>query len=194
MREIWSSDAFVLTDTPRSRALRNQLVTRLLAQLMTDDERAKLNGLPEGCRMRENAKIIEPDRLNCGSFVWIGEGAIIDASGGMSIGDHTTVGSGSYLWSHSSAASNLLMDNRPGNPHIRRKPTRIGHGTFIGGPSVVYSGVTIGSRCVVMPMSVVTRDVPDMTMVGGSPARTIRSIDESYLKRLRSSGEPGNSQ
>lgn len=185
LESIWKSDKFKLSDTDRTRALRRELLTRALSSVMTDDERAQLYGLPPGCRMRENAKILMPDRLVCGDHVWIGEGVIVDASGGLEIGDHTTLGSGSYIWSHSSAMANIMMDNRSGNPYIVRSTTRIGCGTFIGGPSVVYAGVSIGDRCIVMPMSVVTTDVPNNTMVGGSPAKFIKRIDEVYIERFK---------
>lgn len=185
LKVIWESVDFKLSDTERTRSLRLELLTRALSVVMTDDERARLNGLSAGCRMRENSKILAPDRLVCGDFVWIGEGVIVDASGGLEIGDHTTLGSGSYIWSHSSVMANILMDNRSGNPYIVRSKTRIGRGTFIGGPSVVYAGVSIGDRCIVMPMSVVTSDVPDNTMVGGSPAKVIKVIDAAYIERFK---------
>ncbi len=189
LKTIWKSDNFKLSDTERSRGLRIELLTRALSTLMTDDERAQLNGLSAGCRMRENAKILAPERLVCGDHVWIGEGVIVDASGGLEIGDHTTLGSGSYIWSHSSVMANILMDNRPANPYIVRSRTRIGRGTFIGGPSVVYAGVSIGDRCIVMPMSVVTTDVLDNTMVGGSPAKVIKQVDEEYIDRFKATLE-----
>ena len=146
---------------------------------MTDDERALANRLPVGCRMREGAKIISPERFVCGEYVWIGERVIVDASGGLEIGDHTTL-SGCSIWSHSSAMANILMDNRSGNPYIVRSKTSIGSGCFIGGPSVIYPGVSIGNRCIVMPMSVVNSDVPDNTMVAGSPAKVIA---ETFLEQ-----------
>ncbi|WP_211251794.1 acyltransferase [Andreprevotia chitinilytica] len=181
LKRIWASDAFALSDNQRSKALREELLKRALTLVMTDDERAMFYGLPAGCRMRENAKIIASDKLSCGEFVWIGEGVILDASGGLTVGEHTTVGSGSYIWSHSSAMANVMMDNASGNPYIIRKETKIGNGVFIGGPSVIYPGVTVGNRCIILPMSVVTKDVPMNSMVGGSPARVIRDIDEVYL-------------
>lgn len=184
LKSIWDSDEFKLIDTDRTRRLRKELLTRLLAQVMTDDERAALYSLPAGCRVRENAKILSPEEFKCGENVWVGEGAIIDASGGLEVGQHTTIGSGCYVWSHSSVLSSLMMDNSSGNSYILRRKTKIGSGTFIGGPSVVYPGVTIGSRCVVLPMSVVTDDVPDGTMVGGAPARRLRDVDDEYLREM----------
>nr|WP_255723267.1 DapH/DapD/GlmU-related protein [Thalassobius sp. Cn5-15] len=78
-----------------------------------------------------------------------------------------------------------MGQNTPGNSWIRRAATKIGSNTFIGGPSVINPGITIGKRCIVMPMSVVTEDVPDNTMVGGAPAVAKRTIDDAWLERER---------
>jgi acetyltransferase-like isoleucine patch superfamily enzyme len=181
LRSIWEDDGFALHDNERSNRLRAEILRRLLGLIMTDDERAADLGLPEGCRVREMAKIIAPEDLQCGKYVWIGENAIVDASGGLFIGDHTTVASSVFVWSHTSSLSNLMFENQSANAYIHRAPTHIGSGTFIGGPSVVYPGVSIGDRVLVLPMSVVTEDVPDNVVAAGAPARIIRKIDESWL-------------
>jgi acetyltransferase-like isoleucine patch superfamily enzyme len=181
LRSIWEDDGFALHDDERSNRLRAEILRRLVGLVMTDDERAAHIGLPEGCRVREMAKIISPENLQCGKYVWVGENAIIDASGGLSIGDHTTIASSVFVWSHTSSLSNLMFENQSGNAYIRRAPTRIGSGTFIGGPTVVYPGVSIGDRVLILPMSVVTRDIPDNVIVAGAPTRVIREIDEHWL-------------
>ena len=181
---LWESESFGLKDTDRTRSLRPEILRRLLSLVMTDDERAALFNLPEGCRVRESAKIIAPDKLVCGKYVWIGEGALVDASGGLEIGDHTSIAAGVMVWTHSSHLSNLAMRNDSGNDLIQRKPTRIGRGCLIAGPSVVYAGVTIGDKCLVQPMSVVTKDVPSYSVVAGSPARVIRTHTEEDIERM----------
>lgn len=183
--EQWEDDSLQLSDTDRVRNLRPEILRRLIGLVMTDDERARDLRLPDGCRVRESAKIISPERLVCGRHVWIGENAIVDASGGLEIGEHVTIGTGAYIWSHTSVLSSLLGQNQPGNPWIRRAKTRIGKHSFVGGPSVVNPGITIGERCIILPMSVVTQDVPDGIMVGGSPAAFRRHIDEEWLSQER---------
>jgi len=168
----------------RNNTLRGQILNYFISLLMTDDERAKLLGLPEGCRIRENAKIINPENFICGNYVWIGEGAILDASGGLEIGDHTSVGLNVLIWSHTSYLTNLTLNNVTGSPLLIRKKTIIGKGCFIGGPSVIYHGVTIGDRVLILPMSTITKDVPSNTIVGGSPAKVIKSINEEEIKKL----------
>lgn len=171
-------------DTERNRSLRRDIALRFLAQLLTDDERAQLHGLPASCRMRENAKILMPEKLQCGEHVWIGENAYIDASGGLSIGDHTTIGVGVYVWTHTSVLANLKRLNQPGGTHVIRRPTRIGAGCYVVGHAVINPGVTIGDGAVVLPMSAVTHDVPSGVVVAGTPARVIGLADSAFIQGL----------
>lgn len=178
--EVFASAEFLNGD--RQRLFRTSILERLVGQAMTDDERAILLNLPAGCRIRENAKIISPENFICGENVWIGEGAILDASGGLEIGSHTSIGLSVFVWTHSSYLTNLAMDNHSGSQLIERKKTKIGSGCFIAGPSTVLHGVTIGDKCVVLPMSVVNKDIPSYSMVAGNPARVIKKIDEEYIR------------
>lgn len=192
-KELWCSDDFRFVDTERTRGLREDILRHLLTLAMTDDERAAMLGLPHGCRIRESAKIISPNNFHCGDHVWVGENVVLDASGGLTVGAHTTFSVGALVWTHSSAFANLMLDNSSGNPWIVRKPTKIGYGCYIGGPSSIYPGVTIGNKVVVLPMSVVTEDVPDNVMVGGSPAKVIRSIDADWMTQYREQNGLGQS-
>lgn len=182
---LWASDSLCFVDNDRTRALREDILRKLLALSMTDDERALMLGFPQGCRVRESAKVISPENLTCGEHVWVGENVVLDASGGLKVGSHTTFAVGALVWSHSSSFSNIMMDNRSGNPWIVRKPTKIGSGCYIGGPSSIYPGVTIGNKVIVLPMTVVTEDVPDNVMIGGSPAKVIRNIDDNWIANYR---------
>jgi acetyltransferase-like isoleucine patch superfamily enzyme len=184
-QELWASDKFIFLDNERTRRLRKGILRKLLALVMTDDERAGMLCLSKGSRIRETAKIIAPEKLVCGEFVWIGENVVLDASGGLEIGSHTTFAVGALVWSHSSVLSNIMMDNAIDNQWIVRKPTKIGSGCYIGGPSSIYPGVTIGNKVIVLPMSVVTNDFPDNVMVGGSPAKVIRTIDDEWINNYR---------
>lgn len=182
MRELWSREDFCLSDSERSGRLRPEIMRRLIGLVMTDDERAADLGLPAGCRVRESAKIIAAQNLVCGQHCWFGENSMTDASGGLTIGNHTTIASGVFVWTHTSALSNVMGNNEPGNPWIRRAATSIGSRVFIGGPSVVYPGVKIGDGVVVMPMSVVASDVPDNVVVAGAPAKVLRTIDDAWIQ------------
>ena len=52
----------------------------------------------------------------------------------------------------------------------------IGNNVWMGNNVCVTSGVTIGDGAEIAANSVVTKDVPPKTMVGGVPARVIKSV------------------
>ncbi len=66
------------------------------------------------------------------------------------------------------------------------KPIVIGSNTWIGTGAIILPGVTVGNGCVIGGGSVVTRDIPDMTVAVGNPCRVIRRLtdeDRKYLFR-----------
>ena len=56
------------------------------------------------------------------------------------------------------------------------KPVTIGDYVWIGGSAIINPGVTIGDHVVIASGAVVTKDVPDNVVVGGNPAKIIKSI------------------
>jgi acetyltransferase-like isoleucine patch superfamily enzyme len=141
--------------------LRNQILLYHMSGVLSDRERAKLLDLPEGCRIRERAKILARDKLTIGHHVWIGEGAVLDAQGGLTIGNYTQIGLNVMIWSHTSHRQALESETCNSQKGISYKPTKVGNNVFIAGPSVIAPGVTIGDRVIISPLSFVDRDLPD---------------------------------
>lgn len=92
--------------------------------------------------------------------------------GPVEIGDETILGQHVLL-------TGLDHNYEDFNEPIRRqgvstKPASIGSGSFIGANVSILPGVSIGDHVVVGAGSVVTRDVPNYTVVAGNPAKPIR--------------------
>ena len=122
-----------------------------------------------------------------GTRVWVGAG------GHFEIGDHSYINCNSTVscLEHISIGrdcaiswnTNILDGNGhdliiEGVPRPSPVPVAIGDNVWIGAGALVLSGVSIGSGAVVGAGSIVTKDVPDRTIVAGSPARVIgKNVD-----------------
>lgn len=72
------------------------------------------------------------------------------------------------------------------------KPIVIGNDVFIGANSILLPGVSIGNRCIIAAGSVVTGTIPDNSVVGGVPAKFIKSTDDYFEKVQKESLHLGN--
>jgi putative colanic acid biosynthesis acetyltransferase WcaF len=99
------------------------------------------------------------------------------------VGAHAVINDGVFLCTASHDHSD------PDYPLVSR-PIRVGERAWLATNATVLPGVSIGRGAVVAAGSVVTRDVPDMTIVGGNPAREIgqrKAVQGDWVtKRLSS--------
>ena len=175
-----------LVESARNDQLRAEIAARVASQILTDDERATFLGLPAGCRIREGAKILSVEKLVMGRGCYVGENAILDASGGLKIGENCTVAASVFVWTHSSHLANLGKNNIPNSKLIKREPTAIGNNVFIAGPSVILPGTIIGDDVVIRPFSTVSGIIESSSLVEGltvtpnvfTPERVKRMIEK----------------
>jgi len=57
----------------------------------------------------------------------------------------------------------------------------IGNNVFIGINSIIMPNVVIGDNVVIGAGSIVTRDIPNNTIVCGFPAKEVKNIEEYYV-------------
>lgn len=73
-------------------------------------------------------------------------------------------------------------------------PIKVGSNSFIGFGACILHSVTIGENCVVGAYALVTKDVPDGSVVAGNPARIIKTTQSYITSRLEQSLEIGDLQ
>lgn len=69
---------------------------------------------------------------------------------------------------------------------IRKNRILIGNNVWIGDSVILLPGVRVGNGAVIAAGSVVTKSVPEFSIVGGNPARVIRyRFNQNTIKKLR---------
>lgn len=156
------------------RAIR--LTTELNSQYHEPEEVTRLFSELIGKPVGEGFCLFPPFYTDYGQNITIGKNVFLNTSchfqdqGGITIGDGTLIG-------HNVVLATLNHDEAPERrQHTYPAPIIIGKNVWIGANATVTPGVTIGDGAIVAAGAVVTKDVPPMTVVGGVPAKIIKTI------------------
>ena len=130
-----------------------------------------------GNQIDKSTTVFIPFYTNFGRHTKIGKNVFInhDCSfldlGGITIEDHVQIG----------PKVSLITENHPLDPSTRKsldlKSILIKRNAWIGAGAIILPGITIGENSVIAAGAVVNKDVPDNTVVGGVPAKVIRTLD-----------------
>jgi maltose O-acetyltransferase len=112
-------------------------------------------------------------RLAIGSDCWINVGCLLDLAACITIGDHVALGPQVTLLT----STHLIGSNLRRTSTLQNLSVIIGDGCWLGARCTILPGVTIGYGSVVAAGAVVHKDVPPNTLVGGVPARIIKTLD-----------------
>jgi len=115
------------------------------------------------------------DRIHIGSRVFIGPGARISASEGMTIGDNVIIGPDLCVMGgdHSySVPGRVMYEVKDGGVNL---PVVVESDVGLGARVTLLKGVTVREGTVVGAGSVVTHTLPPYTIAAGSPCRVLRT-------------------
>jgi len=109
----------------------------------------------------------------------------------VEIGNDVSITDGVVFLTHD--GSSRLFRKKIPNMNVahgnRFAPIRIENNCFIGINAIIMPGVTIGANSIVGAGSVVTKNVPAMSVAAGNPARVVLTLDE-YIERYRQKSVP----
>ncbi len=93
----------------------------------------------------------------------------------IEIGDNVTMAPNVHVLCHDASTKSFIGYTKIGRVNI-------GNNVFIGAESVILPGVNIGNNVIIGANSTVTKNIPDNTVVAGSPAKVICTLDEYLAK------------
>lgn len=120
----------------------------------------------------DNAVIMMGATINIGAV--IGEGTMIDM--GAILGGRATVGKNSHIGAGAVLAGVIEPPSAT--------PVTIGDNVLVGANAVILEGVKVGDGAVVAAGAIVIEDVPAGAVVGGVPARIIKSAEDTAGEKI----------
>ena len=126
---------------------------------------------------------LSPEKLVIGKFCQIAHGVrIITSSANHDMSGFSTYPFNNFMMTPETGFDEIkAMFNVPG----RKGDTRIGNDVWLGMEAMIMPGVTIGDGAIISARSVVTRDVPAYTIMGGNPAQPLKQrYDDATISAL----------
>ncbi len=160
---------------PKSISLKSGVILDDFCQLIatTDNER--------GIEIGENSFVRSFASINAGppnGYVSIGRNStvgqmsVLYGNGGLEIGDNVMIAGHCFIVasSHSFSRKDIPMIQQG----FTAKGIRIEDNVWIGAGSVILDGIKIGTGSIIASNSVVNKDIPSFSRVGGSPAKPLK--------------------
>ncbi len=119
--------------------------------------------------------------IHIGNNVGIGEYAYLGGAGGLEIGDDCIVGQ--YFSCHPENHNYESNEDLIRHQGTQRKGIKIGQNCWIGSKVTILDGVNIGSNCVIAAGAVVTKNMPNDSIIGGVPAKVIKKKSSVFIAK-----------
>lgn len=158
-----------------------RLTARINSSYHTENEMIALFSELTGKSVDPSFRMFPPFTTDCGKNLTLGKRVFINSGcrfqdqGGITIGDDVLIGHNAVL----ATINHDISPEKRGDMHPA--PIVIGDRVWLGANVTVLPGVVIGENSIVAAGAVVAKDVPANTIVGGVPAKVLRSLDEAAM-------------
>lgn len=124
------------------------------------------------CNIEKNSLIrASGGNVVFGSNIYINRNCNVISHKKIEIDEGTTIGPNVCIYDHDHNYNGVQGDSK-----YNLAAVHIGKNVWIGANCVITKGVIVGNNSVVAAGSVVTKSVPEFTIVGGVPAKEIKKI------------------
>lgn len=177
-----AGDLYVARDIlPEHKSIHGKMIAQQINQVPIENtaEIVRLERTLFG-KAGQNLYVNPPINVDYGCHITVGDNfyanmdcIFLDVNR-VTIGNNVMVGPrvGFYTAGHPIVADIRIEDLEFGSPIV------VEDNVWIGGSAVILPGVTIGKNAIVGAGAVVTKDVPANSIVGGTPAKVIRMIND----------------
>jgi len=121
------------------------------------------------------ANFFQPKNISIGEDTVVGDHAFLDGRAKLIIGSHVDIASSVMIY-------NSEHDLTSFDFRAREEEVVIQDYVFVGPRAIILPGVSVGNGSVIAAGSVVTKDVPAFSIVGGVPAKVIGERKNRQLK------------
>ena len=124
-----------------------------------------------------------PDNLlEIGSDTYIGMNCLLNGyAAKLTVGCNVSIAQNVNIMVDSGPNASPAMQNVfP----VEKKPVAIGNHVWIGTGSIIMPGVTLGDYCVVAANSYVNKSFDHFTIIGGNPAKILRTFTEDEKQKM----------
>jgi putative colanic acid biosynthesis acetyltransferase WcaF len=121
----------------------------------------------KGTIIYPKCEIWAPWNLDIGEFCGIGDNVLLYSQDRISIGD------GCILSMDTKILTGTHDYTKPSFPLVT-KPVKVGQGSWLCAGVTILPGISIGDSAVIGAASVVTKDMPALTVCAGNPCRPVK--------------------
>lgn len=122
----------------------------------------------KGSSIHRNCMFFHVGKFKIGKNSVVNFGCYLDNRRGITIGNNVGIAHNAKIYTLGHDINSPIFETKGA-------PVNIEDNVFIFSNSLIMPGVTIHEGAVVLPGSVVTKDIPPYTIVGGNPAKVIRN-------------------
>lgn len=126
----------------------------------------------KGSCIHRGCRFFHVGKLSIGQNSVVNFGCYLDNRRGITIGNNVGIAHNVKIYT---------LGHNIDSPEFetKGKPVCVEDGAFVFANAIIMPGVTLHKNCIVLPGSVVTKDVDEYAVVGGNPAKVLRYRDVS---------------